>query len=158
MGSCVQKMFCRQKRFRELQSNNKFEKSPRPLFFPPTCEWENQRNIAIVLLCDIYSEMEPDNWKPVISKQFIVAQYHRFYHLYLEVNRYMRENVCRFGTRYHLTPKFHLLIHIFEDAAGNPRDEWCYTDESEIGACAEMAGNLHANSLQRTLLERYRVG
>ena len=129
----------------------------RPLFFPATCEWEYQRNLAVALLFDIYNEMEPTNWKAT-SKEFIIRQYHRFYHLYVELNRYFRENVCRYGTFYHMIPKFHLMIHIFEDSVDNPRDEWCYIDESEIGSCAQMASHLHATALQRSLIKRYRVG
>ena len=129
-----------------------------PKFFPPTCQWEEQRNIAIQLLFDLYAEMEHDKWSGESSKSFVIAQYHRFYHMYLEIHRYMRENVDRFGNYYKITPKFHLVIHILEDSEGNPRDEWCYIDESEIGTCADLAAKLHVKSLSRVLIERYRIG
>ena len=60
------------------------------------------------------------------------------------------------GYDWRLFPKHHLWLHTLEDTEANPRDEWCYADESEIGKCADLAESMHANSLHRGVLEKYR--
>ena len=56
-----------------------------------------------------------------------------------------------------LYPKHHLLIHIAEGAIVNPRLEWNYGDESEIGSAVALAANTNVVHLATQLLERYRV-
>ena len=57
---------------------------------------------------------------------------------------------------WNLYPKHHLFIHIVESAVTNPRDEWNYGDESEIGAAVELAGNTSSKHLCKALIGHYR--
>ena len=58
--------------------------------------------------------------------------------------------------RCHLYPKHHLVAHIIEGATVNPRDEWNYGDESEIGDACKLAKNTHSAHLTTELIARYR--
>ena len=57
-------------------------------------------------------------------------------------------------------PKHHLFVHVCEHTQTtgiNPKLEWCYGDESEIGEAAALAKRCHANHLGSQLLEKYRA-
>ena len=59
-----------------------------------------------------------------------------------------------------LYPKMHLLLHCLEDqvsVAGNPRESWCYVDESEIGAAVGVAESVHPSTLHRAVMEKHRL-
>ncbi len=59
-----------------------------------------------------------------------------------------------------LYPKMHLLLHILEDqvaTVGNPRDRWCYCDESEIGAATNVAESSHPSTVHRRVMEKYHL-
>ena len=61
---------------------------------------------------------------------------------------------------YAFRPKMHLLVHCLEEqvsTAGNPRDVWCYPDESEIGAAIKVAASLHASVLHRSVIRKHRL-
>ena len=59
-------------------------------------------------------------------------------------------------TRWHLVPKHHLLLHLGEQALTNPRDEWCYADESEVGICARISKTSNVQHFNVCNLKRYR--
>ena len=52
-------------------------------------------------------------------------------------------------------PKHHLFAHLCEETETNPRMEWNYSDESEIGSCATMAASANPLFLRRSLIRRY---
>ena len=131
--------------------------NPRLNIFLPTNVFEKQRQLCVNKLTLVYREMEPKNWNPNTSKTEIVRLYNQFYELYLDLYNDRLVNMCPYGTFYRVYPKFHLLCHVIEQGLGTPRDEWCYIDEDEIGDCARAAEVLHASSLQRSLIDRYRV-
>ena len=57
-------------------------------------------------------------------------------------------------------PKCHLLCHLLTDQvrhAGNPKDFWCYADESRIGEIARAAEKCHASHVQKSLMLRMRI-
>ena len=59
-----------------------------------------------------------------------------------------------------LYPKHHLLQHVLEGqilVSGNPRESWCYCDESEIGAAVKVAEAGHPSTLHRTVIEKHRL-
>ena len=59
-----------------------------------------------------------------------------------------------------LYPNMHLLLHCLEDqvsVAGNPRESWCYVDESEIGAAVNVAESVHPSTLHRAVMEKHRL-
>ena len=70
---------------------------------------------------------------------------------------------CSFHNRgwllYRWYPKHHLLLHCLEDqvaVAGNPRECWCYYDESTIGEAVLLAESLHASSLHKSIMAKRR--
>ena len=57
-------------------------------------------------------------------------------------------------------PKFHLFQHLVEaqiPVAGNPKDCWCYFDESNIGIAAKLAASCHPSTLHRLVLTKARL-
>ena len=50
----------------------------------------------------------------------------------------------------------HLFIHVAEGAVTNPRDEWNYGDEAEIGVAAKHAAASKVAHLPVHLMQRYR--
>ena len=61
---------------------------------------------------------------------------------------------------YRLYPKMHGLLHVLEDQvkiSGNPRDNWCYADESEIGAAVCVAESMHPSKLHRGVMKKHRL-
>ena len=60
---------------------------------------------------------------------------------------------------YRFYPKHHLFLHTIEDqvlVAGNPRESWCYMDESAIGDAVHVAESLHALALHKSLISMHR--
>ena len=57
-------------------------------------------------------------------------------------------------------PKFHLFQHLVESqipASGNPKQAWCYFDESNIGIAAKLAASCHPSTLHRLVLTKARL-
>ena len=54
-------------------------------------------------------------------------------------------------------PKHHLMLHVAEDARTNPKGEWNYADESEIGKAALNAGRSEQRHIETTLMKRYGI-
>jgi len=76
----------------------------------------------------------------------------RFLTLYAELAR-IHENdlLCKWY------PKFHLFQHLLETqipVAGNPREYWCYEDESNIGHCVQIAESCHPSTLHKLVLRK----
>ena len=57
---------------------------------------------------------------------------------------------------WNLYPKHHLFAHVAEGAITNPRLEWNYADESEIGAAVKQAQVTNVQHLPVHLIQRYR--
>ena len=59
---------------------------------------------------------------------------------------------------WHITPKFHLLIHCIErlNTEGSLKRSWCYADEQAIGKAVQIAPKGHPSTVHRTLMEKYR--
>ena len=56
---------------------------------------------------------------------------------------------------WHMTPKFHLLLHLVDWQAplwGNPNFFRCYCDEDMIGHMVEVAGSCHAATMSELAL------
>ena len=56
-------------------------------------------------------------------------------------------------------PKHHLFLHAIEDSVevgGNPRCQWCYSDEDNIGDAARRAKCCHCNTIHCELIRQYR--
>ena len=62
--------------------------------------------------------------------------------------------------RWRLYPKHHQFMHVVEDQipqSGNPKDNWCYADESAIGEGVKVAESCHANTIHRTVMKKHRL-
>ena len=57
---------------------------------------------------------------------------------------------------YRFYPKHHLFIHICERGT-NPRDEWCYRDESTIADVVQVAEHQNTQCLHRTIIQKHRL-
>ena len=60
-----------------------------------------------------------------------------------------------------IVPKHHLFCHCLEDQLGkceNPRDHWCYGDESEIGVAAKIVETLRLATIPKEIMNKYRAG
>ena len=102
------------------------------------------------------------NWKPgsgVIAADFgrrSVQLYAELCNEHLEERTWQRSGMLVWAMR----PKFHLFLHCLEDQvaiSGNPRDAWCYCDESEIGAGVRVAESCHPSTLHRTIMQKHRL-
>ena len=101
-------------------------------------------------LCGIYGEI--DNWDPDTSPAKINDFARRHVTLYRELSNLQTDKQL-----WHVFPKHHLLLHVCEHTLHsriNPKLEWCYGDESEIGAAKRLAIKCHASWLGTQLLER----
>ena len=93
-----------------------------------------------------------DEWNSTASPaQELVRAGRRFLILLRELH-----DSCPDARRWRLYPKHHLFVHLIEGAVINPRDEWNYGDESEIGDAVNMSKFTSAKHLATALSERYR--
>ena len=113
-------------------------------------------------LVETYESLE--SWLVAASNGMVAASCGRRC-LMLYVELYMEElherNWQRTGFLvWRLYPKFHLLQHCLEDQvhlSGNPRESWCYCDESEIGAAVNVAESVYPSTLHKALIEKHRL-
>ena len=76
---------------------------------------------------------ERDNWNPDgSSRALLVKEGRRHLLLYSEMGKLYPDRL-----RYRCYPKHHQFQHLVEENSVNPKLEWCYSDESEIGAAAK---------------------
>ena len=101
-------------------------------------------------LLGCYHELE--HWVPGESPHKLAT--HARQHLLLYC-RLRQESVS--DRMWNLFPKHHLLIHVAEGAVTNPRLEWNYGDESEIGLAVKEAMASHKVFLPVHLIQRYRA-
>ena len=83
--------------------------------------------------------------------------------LYCELQEEDLRNCCyqkRGFVLYKLYPKMHQLVHCLEfcKRGGNPKEMWCYCDESEIGAATRVAESCHSKNIHRCVIKKHRVG
>ena len=48
-----------------------------------------------------------------------------------------------------------MLVHLLEGSITNPKDEWNYSDESEIGDAIGLAQKVLAQHMSTALIKRY---
>jgi hypothetical protein len=70
--------------------------------------------------------------------------------LYVELNKGSAPHMWQ------LYPKHHQFIHVVESTRCNPKLEWNYSDEDEIGRAAKQAAVSNTLFVETALLERYR--
>jgi len=64
-------------------------------------------------------------------------------------------STCHDDLRWCLYPKHHIFIHLAEGATSNPRAEWNYGDESEIGEAVKLASRVSPTHIAVQLMPRY---
>ena len=93
---------------------------------------------------------EVGNWNDASAPK-LADNGRRFVLLYVQLRESMTD-----PSRYKLTPKFHLWLHMTERET-NPRSTWNYFDESEIGRAAILAEGVNVPTLSVGLMENYRL-
>ena len=87
-----------------------------------------------------------DHRFPLVNSKFLCCSSYKLFSVFVLSSR--------------MYPKHHLFLHIIEDQilfCGNPRDHWCYGDESEIGIAVRIAKSLHPSFLHRAIVAKLRI-
>ena len=95
--------------------------------------------------------VELQDWSPQDSPYRLAR--HGRQHLLLYVSL---RSECDDELLWSLYPKHHLFIHLVEGAVTNPRLEWNYSDESEIGVAKTAASTANVAHIATRLIGRYR--
>ena len=125
---------------------------------PPKSEHERMRQRCVAHFTNMYDSMT--RWIGPESAAEALSSGRRGLLAYADLNL---EAIARNGvhtTKWRLYPKMHLLLHVLEDqvaTTGNPRNAWCYADESEIGSASCVAEACHAKTIQKLVMEKYRL-
>jgi hypothetical protein len=112
-----------------------------------TAHAQNRLNCAKALL-SCYKEMEA--WTDASPENLL-----RFGRRHLLLFRILSQNSTE-QRCWNLFPKLHLFAHCVESCLTNPRKEWNYGDESEIGDAVRQSMHLHKHTLPVQLMQRYR--
>ena len=112
-------------------------------------EYNRLRFYCIQALRNCYAILA--NWEMNgISRRQLIHEGRRFLMLYCELAKSSPKN------RWHLVPKHHLFIHLIEEGGDtNPRLEWNYSDESEIGDSAIFSKFCSAKDFATAFITRY---
>ena len=118
-----------------------------------TTDHAQLRYNCVSALLEVYNEMEVDTWKDDGSSSCKVADKGRQHLLlYCELRR-----TAASEKHWRMYPKHHLFDHSVGRCVVNPRLEWNYLDEAEMGIAAVMASVSNQQFLETNLVERYRV-
>ena len=126
-------------------------------FFKAETDHDSLVGLCLDRLCQVYAITEPTAWNPSSSPAKLGDSARRFSLLYAELSRIAIAGGDTFGVTWRIVPKFHMFLHTCEDSIDNPRDSWCYKDESEIGTAVTLAESLHPSTLPFQLMSRYRL-
>ena len=118
-----------------------------------TTDHAKLRYNCVSALVEVYKEMEHDAWKNDGSSNLRVADCgRRHLLLYAELSGLSRDS-----RKWRLYPKHHLMDHVAGRCVVNPRLEWNYLDEAEIGVAAVLASVSNQSTIETELLQRYRA-
>jgi hypothetical protein len=116
-------------------------------FFPRASEHDMLRFNCLSKLWNVYQEMDSWNDDGSSTQTFrLNLQAHLL--LYAELSRQSEDD-----SRWRLYPKHHLAIHI--DGSTNPKVEWAYRMESEIGKACRVAAGCNVKHMHRQFIRRY---
>ena len=118
-------------------------------YFACESDIERQRLNCLAALCSCYDVMA--DWDVSTSPQQLATFAKRHLLLYKELGR-----SCDDPLMWGLYPKHHLFLHLAEGAVTNPRLEWNYSEESEIGSAVIHAKAVNKKHVAVQLLNRYR--
>ena len=124
--------------------------------FPAGNDRDLRREKCVAYLCAAYKEL--DNWSDQSAAR--LQDFCRR-HLLLFMSL-AREVVQTDGewVRWRFFPKAHMLQHLAGAQArrwGNPKEWWCYTDESVIGMVVRLAETCHPSTLATACCSKYLV-
>ena len=106
---------------------------------------------CVQALLKVYQEI--DSWNNDGSSSAAVSDWGRR-HLLLYRELHEARTSDRFWRIY---PKHHLFGHVSSRVRANPKLEWNYADESEIGLGAAVAKVVNQQYLETSLIRRYRA-
>ena len=124
--------------------------------FPPKSDRSRMRLECVSKMRRRFELM--DDWSPDSGVEFVMVgrQFLALHSLMCQESREHPSNMHAVWSEY---PKHHLMDHLLDDVSsrGNPKESWSYSEESEIGLCAELAGALHPRTVKTMLLQRHRL-
>ena len=124
--------------------------------FPPKSDRSRMRLECVSKMRRCFELM--DDWSPDSGVEFVMVgrQFLALHSLMCQESREHPSNMHAVWSEY---PKHHLMDHLLDDVSsrGNPKESWSYSEESEIGLCAELAGALHPRTVKTMLLQRHRL-
>ena len=92
-------------------------------------------DVCATALLKVYEEMEPTTWQDDGSSTAKVADLGRQHLLlYAQLSEASADD-----TKWRVYPKHHLFAHVVSRCLANPRLEWNYLDEAEMGVAAVLA-------------------
>jgi hypothetical protein len=118
--------------------------------FPLQSPHEHLRFQCVDAMHKVYLELS--NWVDGVSAARLGHFGRQHLILYSELAKRTSDDRC-----WHLYPKHHQFIHVVESARVNPKLEWNYADEDEIGTAADVARGCHPSYICTKLVARYRA-
>ena len=112
-----------------------------------TSEHDKKRLNSLKALQRAYEVL--DNWVGDASAIVFRQEVRKHLLLYQELSE-----ECGGEVFWHLYQKHHIMCHI-ADRGTNPKHEWNYRDESEIGSCVAVAKKCNQTFVHLALLRRY---
>lgn len=120
-------------------------------FFPASSDHDELRENCVKALVKVYEEI--DNWTDDGSSSLNIATHgRRHLLLYKQLS-----DSAEHWTSWNTYPKHHLFAHVVSRCADNPKLEWNYADESEMGLSAAVARMANQGAVETALLRRYRI-
>ena len=118
-----------------------------------TTEHQTLRYNCVTALLKVYEEMEPTAWQNDGSSTAKIADLGRQHLLlYAQLSEASADD-----TKWRRYPKHHLFAHAVSRCLVNPRLEWNYLDEAEMGVTAVLASVSNQCTVETALLARYRA-
>ena len=96
-----------------------------------------------------YREMEDGAWNDDTSQAVVADHTRKFLMLYKQMQDGRLDMKC-----WNLYPKHHIMVHCVQKLV-NPKAEWCYSDESEIGTAGTVAQSMHKVHLHTHMIPRH---
>ena len=130
-------------------------------YLPPKNDYQNTRYNCVKYLALFYEEVA--DWTPGVSPAKVKDYARRHLELYLELARHYIDDLNFLDTewvRYRWYPKHHLFSHLVDDDLAfcdNPRDCWCYGDESFLGEMIGVAEAVNAKVVHRSVMTTFRL-
>ena len=116
--------------------------------FPLDTEHQQARCHCVAAIWEAYREMEMEVWDPRTSPSKLGDCARRCLILWAAL-----KDACPEPAMWCFYPKHHMWLHCAEMCTTNPRLEWNYADESEIGRAVLLAAKCNVLKLPVSLME-----